>query len=535
MDLAASRYDAALALTTGDAAMDAHFATQAMINRAAVDHERGDMGAAIRGYRGVLAQFPNNTQALNNLGAALVTVGDHDEAVRALKACLSLDEAQPQALTNLAMHYANEGEIADATALLHKARALLNPAPGRAAARYAGAGLLVREATMMRPMVDDAAGMYAERVRFASRIMALRHALETTASLRGSVEDPVNEVEHVHFYVPYSGLNDRYLQEAVVACYRVLAPKVFFYAPHVEPTRAARAADRRASAPTPSRVGFVSKFFGEHEPHGLLLEGLVQHLPRDRFTVVVCPIASPGRPAASELLRESADELRPVGLNYYDARQTLAAAELDVLVFADMLSEPMSYFLGFGRFAPVQIAFWGNPITTGREEIDYFVSADRMEAPFRTLQSDADEPWTEQVVLLDGQGIWYRKPTLPPGLPAPPPGDAGRRAAIDAGRRALNVSLGDWPLLLIPQSVFKLHPAFDAIVGRILARAPAARVLFTEGRRQTWTAALRARLRKALGDDLMRRVIFLPRRRPGSRPVRRLQGRHLALHPALAT
>ena len=43
-----------------------------------------------------------------------------------------------------------------------------------------------------------------------------------------------------------------------------------------------------------ARIGFLSKFFGEHEPHGLLLEGVVQHLPRRFFTVVVLPIASPG-------------------------------------------------------------------------------------------------------------------------------------------------------------------------------------------------------------------------------------------------
>lgn len=38
---------------------------------------------------------------------------------------------------------------------------------------------------------------------------------------------------------------------------------------------------------------------------------------------------------------------------------------LDVLVYADMNSEPVSHFLGFSRLASVQAVFWGNPITTG--------------------------------------------------------------------------------------------------------------------------------------------------------------------------
>ena len=75
----------------------------------------------------------------------------------------------------------------------------------------------------------------------------------------------------------------------------------------------------------------------------------------------------------------------------------LQSIDLDVLIFADTLSEPMTYFLSRYRFAPVQAAFWGNPITTGSPNVDYFVSADRMEDPFRTtMERDVYE---EQVRL----------------------------------------------------------------------------------------------------------------------------------------
>lgn len=42
-----------------------------------------------------------------------------------------------------------------------------------------------------------------------------------------------------------------------------------------------------------SQVGFISRFFGEKEPHGLLLEGIMRHLPRSRFHVVRAPFLSP--------------------------------------------------------------------------------------------------------------------------------------------------------------------------------------------------------------------------------------------------
>ena len=56
------------------------------------------------------------------------------------------------------------------------------------------------------------------------------------------------------------------------------------------------------------------------------------------------------------------------------------------------------------------MAFWGNPITSASSQIDYFVSAEGMEHPFRTRMAVADEPYTEQLVLLEGQGIWYFYP-----------------------------------------------------------------------------------------------------------------------------
>jgi hypothetical protein len=43
------------------------------------------------------------------------------------------------------------------------------------------------------------------------------------------------------------------------------------------------------------------------------------------------------------------------------------------------------------------MAFWGNPITSGSHQIDYFISADVMEHPHRTRMPVAHDPYSEQV------------------------------------------------------------------------------------------------------------------------------------------
>ena len=61
-------------------------------------------------------------------------------------------------------------------------------------------------------------------------------------------------------------------------------------APRRRAAAAARPAGRAAA------LGFVSKFFGEYEPHGMLLIGVVRHLPRAlRGRRAACHLAAAGR------------------------------------------------------------------------------------------------------------------------------------------------------------------------------------------------------------------------------------------------
>ena len=51
-------------------------------------------------------------------------------------------------------------------------------------------------------------------------------------------------------------------------------------------------------------------------------------------------------------------------------------------------------------------------MTSGSHSMDFFVSADYMEHPHRTrlpleMGAEGGDAYSEQVVLLEGQGIWY--------------------------------------------------------------------------------------------------------------------------------
>lgn len=156
------------------------------------------------------------------------------------------------------------------------------------------------------------------------------------------------------------------------------------------------------------------------------------------------------------------------------------------------------------------MAFWGNPVTTGSQTIDYYLSADIMESPFRTRISQSDEPYTEQVLLIEGQGIWYFRPL---------------DAAEELQKTNISQLVGpiqvfsredfglspDWFVFLLPQSVFKIHPLYDLVLLEILKGNPAVHLAVTAGRRPTWTKVYVERLMKTFGIEYSNRLHVIER------------------------
>jgi CRISPR-associated protein Csy1 len=151
------------------------------------------------------------------------------------------------------------------------------------------------------------------------------------------------------------------------------------------------------------------------------------------------------------------------------------AQELDVLVYPELGMDATTFALAALRLAPLQCAGWGHPVTTGHPTIDVFFTSAAMEP------ADGEAHYGERLVRLPGIGTSYAMPE------APPP--------------ATRAELGlpeDGALLLCPQSLFKIHPDDDVLFARVLAAAPAARLVLFEGRHPAVTAKSLARLDRTL-------------------------------------
>ena len=163
-------------------------------------------------------------------------------------------------------------------------------------------------------------------------------------------------------------------------------------------------------------------------------------------------------------------------------------ARLDVLVYLEVGMDDRPHVLASLRLAPVQCAAYGHPVTTGLQEVDWFLSGDAMEPV------DGQAHYRERLERLPGLGVDFAR------IPAP----------VTVGR---SLRENGRPLLLCLQSLFKLVPAFDDLLARIAAATDATIVLFESPRTLSDRFMARADDRfAARGLDVHRHLRIVDRR-----------------------
>ncbi len=395
------------------------------------------------------------------LGTAAISAGKIGEAIEHYEAALRLDPSDVTAFWHLSAIYSRMGYTERLREALD-ARHRLSPSDG---------------ASIMKALVLPAIAGSSEEIDSVRARLATD--LERLSRSTLSVRDPVTEVGVTPFFLAYQGRDDRELHERIAALHLKACPQLACAAAHCTTPRSCPAAR--------IRVGIVSSFLYAHSI-GYVIQGLSARLDRERFSVHLYALHQVADETSSALARE-ADEWVALPVDLFSARERLARAELDILLYPDIGMDPITYFLAFARLAPVQCTTWGHPVTSGIPAMDYFLSTDAFEL------EDSDRHYSERLVRLKDvtfPGYYYR-----PAMPAPAPSSA---LGFDRGRR----------VYFCPQNLVKLHPDFDPVIGGILRRDRGGEVVITHDGK--WDAhrlaCLEARLRRSIGD-VVERVVFL--------------------------
>jgi predicted O-linked N-acetylglucosamine transferase (SPINDLY family) len=465
-------------------------------NLGAVLHALGYPAEAQEHFLEALRIKPDFAEAFNNLGNVVRDLGHLDDARACFERALRLKPDFAEALNNIAGILHDQDRLAEAAALYEQA---LRVQPDCAIAwnnygnllrdegKWSEAlrcfdralelrphdGLKIKAALVTPVIVESAEAIRHHRDRIQQNVARLLNE-------ELSVDDPVTGVGLTSLYLAYHGCNDRELQSGIAAIYSRATSSLNATVPQRPPELAATHSGR------PLRVGFISRHFHNHS-NARLNVGLMRALSRQHFRVVL--LHFPGHDDAySAYVQESADEVVTLPLYLDAARRQIVEQQLDVLFYTDIGMEPLTYFLAFARLAHVQCTTWGVPVTTGIPAIDYFISSDDLEPP------GAQQHYTEHLVRLQNLPTYYYAPH--------PAANPKTRAALGLDESA--------HLYVCPQSLFKIHPEFDSLLGQILGADPAGQVLLLSGQHAHWTELVAARLRHSI-SEVVTRVRFLPR------------------------
>jgi predicted O-linked N-acetylglucosamine transferase (SPINDLY family) len=427
--------------------------------------QRGQADAARRVLAAAVAAKPQAAALHGALGDCCGAQGAFPEAISCYRQALQGGDDQAW-LGRLVALLARQGHHLDAIDLIlgrlakHPDEVASHVAVGRAYAMIGDAdhalphfeeavrlgcpdGVRVNAALVLPSMPATVGEMLAWRHR---QLAELNRLMDSGLS----IADPLVDVRLTNFYLVYQGLDDRPHQEALSRLYRQAAPSLLWTAPHCREGAPPRTAGR-------IRVGFLSSFLCNHTI-GRLNAGWIEHLDRSRFEVAI--IHGGDRDAMAEQLAAMADRTVLPGPDLPTIREQVAKLELDVLIYPDIGMEATSYFLAYSRLAPVQVVTLGHPVTTGIPTIDYFLSDASMEP------AGAQAHYSERLINLGTLPCHYAEPVLPD--------DAG------GDRARLGLAVEDH-LYVCPQTLFKLHPEFDAYLADIVAQDPRARLVFIAG------------------------------------------------------
>jgi len=464
--------------------------------------EKGFLDEAAAAYRGALERDPRLVEAYNNLGNVLRHQGRADEALACYERALTVKPDFAEALLNGAQVMREQRRLADAVTayrLLIKMRPELaeahldlgNALKGMgdndgALACYAKALEVDPEyaearwaiAMSQMPMVaDDDAELAASRAAFAAELTAL----ERWCRERGAGRTARAVGTQQPFYLAYQEADHR----EPIGRYGALCAELM------------GAWQEAAGLPQPApitraetRLGIVSGHFCDHSVWHAIIKGWLQHLDRSRYDLRLFHLGTTND-IETAFAKAHATHYAFGKSDFADWARLILSHQLDVLIYPEIGIDPTTAKLASLRLARVQATSWGHPHTSGLPTIDYYLSAEALEAP------GAEAHYSEKLVRLPGFGSPYVPTAVAPAAP-------------DLGALGLRP---DAPLLLCPGTPFKYTPRHDAVFVEIARRLGECQFVFFMPEPPQLVQRLRDRLTRAFaaaGLDLAAYAAFIP-------------------------
>jgi protein O-GlcNAc transferase len=440
----------------------------------------GQVSEAIPHYKEVLKRTPEDYRTYYNLGTAYWNTHQSSLAISSYEKALEINPCYEEALNGLAHIYFTLNEPQLAVDLLDKAYEYTQKP------QY-----LIKKALTLPIIYPSSKAVDEWRTHQWD-------TLQTVNQLSFKLQDPLKDIGLTNFYLAYQGRNDKAHQQLLGGILAKALSATPYTARNPKNNLDSKTAQpiHHVKSQKPYRIGVISKFLYENHTITKLYQPLIDHLNRDQFQPIYFVIDS-GQAQATPLKPSAGDPLIVLSPSDLEKnRLCVLEQDLDLLFYLDIGMDPTTYFMAFSRLAPVQCTTWGHPSTTGIPTLDYFITHPPLEA-----SSDNDKRpedcYSETPVLMSLLNTCYQKPEKP----------------MKSFHRESFGFTTEQHLYICSQSLFKIHPDFDAVLEGILQQDTQGVVLFLEGPHPEWGKALQRRWSQTL-PQVHQRIQILPRLSP---------------------
>ena len=379
---------------------------------------------AERAHQEAIRLMPGDTSAYINLGRLYVDANRFPEAESCYAKASLLDPGNVKILDRLAHVLRELGRTSEARACYEK---VLGIDPARLTARL---GAAVLELPLVTNSIEEANTV-------AARFVATLHAIDALPNDCAAARIQQEDIAGISmpFLLAYRNGNHR----SALSQYGDLL---------------ARCRESAVLSSLPprkkTRLLIITQHVRRHSVWDIVLRGLLVHIDRAQFEIVLYHL---------DVKEDEETAFAKTLVDVWRDRQSVStvdgwllsaeADQPDVILYPELGMSSITAFLASHRLAPLQIASWGHPITSGLATIDCFLSGELLEP------EGADAHYREKLVRLPGTGCCTERQQV----------EAEKSPEIEA---LLAETHG--PRFVIAQRSIKLDPSDDEVFSRLAKR-----------------------------------------------------------------
>jgi len=342
-----------------------------------VQKAQGKLDLALASYTRALMHKPDHAEAHCNLGNLLMEQGRLDEAAASYERALAQKPDYAAAHLGLGHVRKEQGRLDEAAACYGRALAVK---PDYAEARL---GLAIAVIPIFAESMTESIGAAGKFGQSLDDLTAWNRANPGRLGASVGSSQP--------FYLAYRPVDVR----ATLSRYGDLAYAAAkaHWSQGTDECRAIQAPRGRI------RLGIVSGQVRRHHPvWEVVLRGLIAHVDRRRFEIF---LYHTGSIADEETLwaKSRVDRFLQGPKSTKGWLDEVRQDRPDVMFYPEVGMDPATCALAALRLAPLQIAGWGHPVTTGLPSMDLFLSGELLEGVH------AEQHYREKLVRLPGTGV----------------------------------------------------------------------------------------------------------------------------------